>query len=297
MARTLAAFALAAGLALSAVGSAPVSAAPAQAGNIILQIDNPSPGEQNLNPNSVAGWVIDTGSYGGPGIDSVLVYADGDQTTGRFLGQAQLGGDRVDVAATYGNPGFRYSGFNFNLAYAQLAMNVPHTFTVVARATSGMVTSGSVSGVTLAPQFVAYQTQPAYNYQAYTPAVQYTSNGTYYYPTTTVATTPTYYTTPTYTAPTTSTYYTTPAYTYYGSGLYGNSFNGYNNYGATYYNGWLGNTLNPVGTTTYTGANNAVYYSNGTYYYYNPSTTTSSGSYYYPYGYGYGSPYGYYISR
>ena len=281
MARTLAALVLAAGLALSTVGSAPASAAPAQAGTIVLQIDNPSPGEQNLNPNSVAGWVIDTGSFGGPGIDSVLVYADGDQTSGRFLGQAQLGGDRVDVAATFGNPGFRYSGFNFNLAYAQLALNVPHTFTVVARATSGMTTSASVSGVTLAPQFIAYQAAPTYNYQTYTPAVQYTSNGTYYYPTTTTPTT----------------YYTTPSYTYYGSGLYGNSFNGYNNYGSTYYSGWLGNNLTPVGNTYYTGANNAVYYSNGTYYYYNPSSTTNSslyGSYSYPY---YSYPYGYYLSR
>src|SRR5947209_3645724 len=93
--------ALAMGRAVSTAGALSLSAgaAPAHAGTAIVQIDNPSPGEQNMSPAWIAGWAIDTSAASGTGIDVVRVYLDGDMTTGRLLGQANYGGDRADVAA------------------------------------------------------------------------------------------------------------------------------------------------------------------------------------------------------
>src|SRR4051794_17068602 len=80
MRRMLLALGLALGLGLPALTGLTASAAPASAGGVIVQIDNPTAGEQNMTPNWIAGWAVDTGAVSGTGIDSVSVYLDGDAT-------------------------------------------------------------------------------------------------------------------------------------------------------------------------------------------------------------------------
>ncbi len=152
MRRILTALGLSLALALTAVGAYSASAAPASAGTVVVQIDNPSQGEQNMTPTWIAGWAVDTAAPSGTGITSVSVYIDGDQNTGRLLGQANYGGDRPDVASALGNPNFRYSGFTFNLAGINIQPGTPHTFTVVANSVASGTAVASVSGVTLSPQ-------------------------------------------------------------------------------------------------------------------------------------------------
>src|SRR5689334_6313006 len=107
---------LALALVISAAGAVPARAAatPADA-TVLVQIDNPSPGEQNMTPGWIAGWAVDSTATDGTGINQVLIYMDGDQSTGSFLGNAVYGGDRADVAAALGNAAFRYCGFTLNL--------------------------------------------------------------------------------------------------------------------------------------------------------------------------------------
>src|SRR5262249_45180832 len=93
------------------------------------------------------GWAIDQAFTSGTGINAIAIYMDGDANTGKYLGQAQLGGDRQDVAAQYNNPNYRYSGWNFSLA--GLGLTGTHTFTFVAYTTQSGIASSTVNGVVL----------------------------------------------------------------------------------------------------------------------------------------------------
>jgi len=186
------------------LGAATAAAQPETA--IILQVDRPMPAEQLENLSSFGGWAVDQSALTSPGVSRVAVYMDGDATTGRFLGLAQLGGSRPDVAAQLGNPNYTNSGWNFNLA--PLGLIGQHSFTFVATGTGGVLASKSVDSVALVP------TAPPIAYQS--TVFQPVTTPTYTTPT---YTTPAYnapvYTTPTYTTPAPA-----PAYTY-NPGAYG----------------------------------------------------------------------------
>ncbi len=147
MLRFAIALALTLGLALPVIGNPVAQAAPAQADNIVISIDRPHAGDE-MAPGSLGGWAVDFNATSGTGIDMILVYMDGDQTNGHLLGQAQLGGDRPDVAEQFGNPNFRFSGWNFNLAGLNIPAG-PHSFTVVAHTPANLTAAASVSPVTI----------------------------------------------------------------------------------------------------------------------------------------------------
>jgi len=77
-----------------------------------IAIDAPEGGAAPASSFLVAGWAIDLTAAEGSGIDAVHVWAcplpGGDPI---FLGAAETGGERPDVAAVYG-PQFTTSGFN-----------------------------------------------------------------------------------------------------------------------------------------------------------------------------------------
>lgn len=78
----------------------------------LMAIDGPTPGGLVKTDFSIGGWAVDTASTSGSGIDAVHVWAY--PTSGAapiFVGEAQLGGVRPDVAAFAGR-NFDKSGFN-----------------------------------------------------------------------------------------------------------------------------------------------------------------------------------------
>src|SRR4051794_29833801 len=104
---------LAAALPLAPFAAAPVAA---QTGtSVVIQVDQPAAGVQLPTSGAFGGWAVDLSFPNAPGISQVAVFMDGDATNGQFLGQAQLGGYRPDVAATYGNPYYANAGWSFNL--------------------------------------------------------------------------------------------------------------------------------------------------------------------------------------
>jgi hypothetical protein len=74
-----------------------------------LSLEAPVAGELLL-PFQVAGWAIDRGATSGPGVERVEVLDGG--CGGRLLGEAELGIERPDVAAQYGER-FTDSGWQF----------------------------------------------------------------------------------------------------------------------------------------------------------------------------------------
>src|SRR5207249_2132277 len=76
----------------------------------LLWLDTPSSNAALRQPFSVAGWAIDATATGSSGIGAVHVYAYPAAGSPIFLGSAQLGAARPDVAAAYGTQ-FGQSGF------------------------------------------------------------------------------------------------------------------------------------------------------------------------------------------
>jgi len=140
-------------LLLAPLSVQPTPAAAAAAGVIVLEVDRPTQGEQLEMNSSFGGWAVDLTSPYAPGISAISIFMDGDSTTGRFLGEAKLGGHRPDVAAALGNPAYATAGWSFNLA--GLGLTGQHSFTVVAYGGDGTATSQSVAQVTLVPSLPA----------------------------------------------------------------------------------------------------------------------------------------------
>lgn len=84
-----------------------------------VTIDAPASGAQVTSPLTVAGWALnpETPPSGGTGIDGIDVWAF-PQAGGSavFVGAAQYGVDRQDVATQYG-PQFRYSGYRLTTSH------------------------------------------------------------------------------------------------------------------------------------------------------------------------------------
>lgn len=87
--------------------------------NIRLYIDDPT--HNQLIPQSeknaihIAGWSADLGVSESPGIDRIEVYLNGPRNFGKFLGQAEYGTERADVANAYGNANYTNSGYSMVL--------------------------------------------------------------------------------------------------------------------------------------------------------------------------------------
>jgi hypothetical protein len=82
---------------------------------------------QTLSQNIlIAGWSLDQGSPGGTGVDALHVYAyPAGSTSPTFLGVAQYGAARPDVATAFGSSRFTNCGFHL------VASLPPGTYTLV----------------------------------------------------------------------------------------------------------------------------------------------------------------------
>jgi len=77
-----------------------------------VAVDTPQPGEVRQQPFWVAGWALDLSAAAGTGIDAVHVWAyPPNGASPIFLGVADSGDARPDVAATYGDR-FNLSAYN-----------------------------------------------------------------------------------------------------------------------------------------------------------------------------------------
>src|SRR5690606_21142457 len=82
------------------------------------KLETPANGAGVTSPVTVSGWAIDTAATSGTGVNAVHVWTYPDVGTGapaEFVNAATYGGNRADVAATYGEQ-FRYSGYTLNAA-------------------------------------------------------------------------------------------------------------------------------------------------------------------------------------
>lgn len=93
-----------------------------------VAIDRPGDGATTPQRFTIIGWAADPESTGS-GVDGVYVYLDGEAGRGHFLGAAEYGGERADVAAQLGQPRFGLSGY---LLQVEVAPG-EHTLYVYAR--------------------------------------------------------------------------------------------------------------------------------------------------------------------
>lgn len=131
----------------SAVQTRRVSISPAPPiGGGAAAIGLPAPNARVRTWLSIGGWAVDVRSTSGPGMDVVQVWAypnPGSGATPLFLGNAQYGISRQDVANAFGNSRYRNSGFYMDV------MSMPAgVFDLVALARSTVTRSWEVARVT-----------------------------------------------------------------------------------------------------------------------------------------------------
>ena len=81
-----------------------------------MNIDRPSNDSVSGSSVTIEGWAVDLSGTSGAGINAVHVWAYPRSTApAMFLGAATLGLDRPDVAAVFGLPRLRFSGFSLTV--------------------------------------------------------------------------------------------------------------------------------------------------------------------------------------
>ncbi len=83
--------------------------------SIELHIDNPSHNDMftgaDINNARVSGWSADLSISENTGINKIEVYLNGPKGFGNFLGEADYGAERLDVANAFGNGNYSNSGY------------------------------------------------------------------------------------------------------------------------------------------------------------------------------------------
>ena len=121
-----------AGALLLGLGSPPSilrAAPPADSTTILVVVDSPTPGGTVGSAVLLQGWAADPTSEQGTGVAGIHVYLDGERGAGRYLGRAQYGLPRPDVAQQLGAERYRTSGFALPLVLPP----GPHTLYVYAQ--------------------------------------------------------------------------------------------------------------------------------------------------------------------
>ncbi len=111
-----------------ASGGAASGARPTPTSTTMVAIDRPAAGENTGQRFTIMGWAADPEGPGS-GVDAVQVYLDGEMGSGAFLGAANYGEERLDVAAQLGQPRFGLSGYSLEIEIPP----GPHTLYVQAR--------------------------------------------------------------------------------------------------------------------------------------------------------------------
>ncbi len=132
--------ALGAGAAPAAQGPAPPTATPAaETGCEPRALIESPPGDRALRGVvPVGGWAVDLTSPAGPGVTEVHVYLDGygNEPGHTFIGRAEYGNSRVDVAQQFNDVRFARSAFSLSWD-ASTAGQGPHTLVVLFRTRCG----------------------------------------------------------------------------------------------------------------------------------------------------------------
>ncbi len=109
--------------------------------NIKLHIDNPSPNEIIMEANKsnirISGWSADFNFLDTTGIDRIEVYLNGPRGFGEFLGEADYGIERQDVANAFGNANYTNSGYSLYFDGSKLEAGSENTLYVYSFSTSG----------------------------------------------------------------------------------------------------------------------------------------------------------------
>ncbi len=109
--------------------------------NIRLSIDDPKENEviaEADKPNmKVSGWSVDTNSQNNTGIDRVEIYLNGPRSFGEFLGEANYGIERQDVANALGNANYSNSGYSLDFDASRLEAGSENTLYIYSFSNSG----------------------------------------------------------------------------------------------------------------------------------------------------------------
>ncbi len=114
--------------------------------NIQLSIDDPSQNEiiKEADKSSirVSGWSVDFDSSNNTGVERIEVYLNGPRDFGEFLGEADYGIERSDVANTFGNANYINSGYSLYFDGSSLEEGSENTLYVYSFSTSGNYSLG-----------------------------------------------------------------------------------------------------------------------------------------------------------
>jgi Tol biopolymer transport system component len=101
---------------------------------IELHIDSPSHNstleKEDLEELRISGWSADLSVQDSTGIDRVEIYLNGPKDFGRFLGEADYGIERQDVANAYANANYTYSGYSLTFDAGSLEEGTENTIYV-----------------------------------------------------------------------------------------------------------------------------------------------------------------------
>jgi hypothetical protein len=114
--------------------------------NIKLSVDNPSQNEvieeADKSNIRVSGWSVDFNYTDNTGVERIEVYLNGPRNFGEFLGEADYGTERPDVANTFGNANYTYSGYSLHFDGSNLEEGSDNTLYVYSYSNSGNYSVG-----------------------------------------------------------------------------------------------------------------------------------------------------------
>jgi Tol biopolymer transport system component len=109
--------------------------------NIRLSIDDPKDNEviaeADKSNMKISGWSVDPNFQDTTGIDRVEIYLNGPKGFGEFLGEANYGTERQDVANALGNAYYTNSGYSLNFDASGLEAGSENTIYIYSFSNSG----------------------------------------------------------------------------------------------------------------------------------------------------------------
>ena len=109
--------------------------------NIKLSLDSPKENEVITEANKssvrISGWSVDTSYSENTGIDRVEIYLNGPKDFGKFLGKADYGLERQDVANALGNANYIKSGYSLDFDASGFEAGSENTLYIYSFSNSG----------------------------------------------------------------------------------------------------------------------------------------------------------------
>lgn len=117
--------------------------------NIRLSIDSPKDNqviaEADKSNIKISGWSVDANFTDTTGIDRVEIYLNGPKGFGKFLGEANYGMERQDVANALGNANYTNSGYFLDFDASELEDGSENTIYIYSFSTSGTYYPGFIN--------------------------------------------------------------------------------------------------------------------------------------------------------